>query len=282
MAWITAIAAACMALPLCQEEEAKAPEYRVNPVVADGGNADEFPDNTLPALESALEMGVAWIRVPVQETKDGHLVVVSPNHPAVRKPRVWTMTLEEVLACDMAAPFREAHFLDPEACPPQQALTLDAAFARIQAQTGPVTRLLLVPFPDLTDALIEWIGAHDAAPWVGVQGGSPDSLAKYREASEHLPLFWLRPEVASDQKDLARTEGLGLTAMVYRQVGITPERQQFLQSHGLAVAAQDLSAFLRIEQLLANGLDFVIVPNPRHALLIVEKQKEKQGAGGSP
>ena len=39
-------------------------------VVAHRGNAAEYPENTLPALRSALELGARWIEFDVQLTKD--------------------------------------------------------------------------------------------------------------------------------------------------------------------------------------------------------------------
>lgn len=40
-------------------------------LVAHRGNAAEFPENTLPALRSALEAGIPWVEIDVQLSADG-------------------------------------------------------------------------------------------------------------------------------------------------------------------------------------------------------------------
>ncbi|MCB9890522.1 MAG: glycerophosphodiester phosphodiesterase [Planctomycetes bacterium] len=44
-------------------------------LVAHRGNAAEFPENTIPALESAIAAGASWIEIDVQRTGDGRLVL---------------------------------------------------------------------------------------------------------------------------------------------------------------------------------------------------------------
>ena len=45
-------------------------------LVAHRGNAAEFPENTLPALASALELGVRFLEIDVQLSRDGVPVVI--------------------------------------------------------------------------------------------------------------------------------------------------------------------------------------------------------------
>lgn len=45
-------------------------------VVAHRGNAADFPENTLPALASALEAGIRWVEIDVQLSADGVPFVV--------------------------------------------------------------------------------------------------------------------------------------------------------------------------------------------------------------
>ena len=45
-------------------------------LVAHRGNALEFPENTLPAFESAVQLGCRWLECDVQLTADGTPFVV--------------------------------------------------------------------------------------------------------------------------------------------------------------------------------------------------------------
>ena len=40
------------------------------------GNVDGFPENTMPAFESAYEIGVDMIELDLRMTKDGEIVVI--------------------------------------------------------------------------------------------------------------------------------------------------------------------------------------------------------------
>jgi glycerophosphoryl diester phosphodiesterase len=46
------------------------------PIVAHRGNAAEYPENTLPALQSALDLGAAYVEFDVQLARDGVPVVI--------------------------------------------------------------------------------------------------------------------------------------------------------------------------------------------------------------
>lgn len=47
-----------------------------NGVTAHRGNSGEFPESTLPAIRSALEIGADWVEVDLFRTRDGQLVVL--------------------------------------------------------------------------------------------------------------------------------------------------------------------------------------------------------------
>lgn len=49
-----------------QQQRTRWPE-----LVAHRGNAADFPENTLPALRSALEAGIPWVEIDVQVSADG-------------------------------------------------------------------------------------------------------------------------------------------------------------------------------------------------------------------
>jgi len=44
-------------------------------VTAHRGNSGEFPENTIPAFKSAMDLRVDWVELDVFKTKDGKLVV---------------------------------------------------------------------------------------------------------------------------------------------------------------------------------------------------------------
>lgn len=74
-------------------------------LIAHRGNAAEFPENTLPALRSALELGLRHLRVDVQLTRDGEPVVIH-DHELARtagiEGSVLDLSLAEAVAVEVA------------------------------------------------------------------------------------------------------------------------------------------------------------------------------------
>ena len=74
-------------------------------LIAHRGNAAEFPENTLPALRSALELGLRYLAVGVQLTRDGEAVVLHDHdlrRTADRDGSVLDLSLIEALAVEVA------------------------------------------------------------------------------------------------------------------------------------------------------------------------------------
>lgn len=66
------------------------------------------PENTLPALELAIQLGADGLEIDVQRTADGHLVVIHDatiNRTSNGVGRVVDLTLEELRRCDFTNGF---------------------------------------------------------------------------------------------------------------------------------------------------------------------------------
>ena len=65
------------------------------------GDRKHFPENTMPAMRAAVEMGCDAIETDVRRTKDGHLVLIH-DRDVLRTTNgqgfVDEMTLEEILS----------------------------------------------------------------------------------------------------------------------------------------------------------------------------------------
>ena len=79
-------------------------EYvRTMEVTAHRGASKDFPENTMPAFEGALEMGADWIELDVQQTRDGVLIVMHDSNlrRTTGDPRnIWEVDFKEVAQLD--------------------------------------------------------------------------------------------------------------------------------------------------------------------------------------
>jgi len=76
-------------------------------VVAHRGVHDAIPENTLPAYQKAIDLGVDFVEIDVRTTKDGKFVSIHNDkvdaYAGGTKGRVRDMTLEEVRALDVGS-----------------------------------------------------------------------------------------------------------------------------------------------------------------------------------
>jgi len=72
-------------------------------VIAHRGEHVECPENTLPAIEKAISLGVDWVEIDVRTTKDGKFVLMHDGDLARTtgaKGQIADLTLEELRALD--------------------------------------------------------------------------------------------------------------------------------------------------------------------------------------
>jgi len=75
------------------------PEEKRMFIVAHRGDWREFPENSLPAIESCIARGLPIVEVDLQRTKDGHFVLMhdrSVDRTTTGRGRVNDLTLEEI------------------------------------------------------------------------------------------------------------------------------------------------------------------------------------------
>lgn len=113
---LLAVAAAFVLLSVYSESEISGNLFHdPNPateIVAHRAGAAFAPENTLAALESAIDSGANWAEIDVQQTRDGALIIM---HDANFKrttgydANVWETDLDTVLTLDAGSYFDTAH-----------------------------------------------------------------------------------------------------------------------------------------------------------------------------
>lgn len=83
--------------------------FLLNGVTAHRGNSGEFPENTMPAFESGIEVGADWIELDILRTRDGQLVVIhdeTTSRVGDKMLIVSESTYDELVTVDVASGFR--------------------------------------------------------------------------------------------------------------------------------------------------------------------------------
>ncbi len=75
-----------------------------NGVTAHCGHSSAYPENTITAFRSALELGVDWIELDIRQTNDGQVVVLhdpSTERVATVNLTVSAVTYQELQSVDV-------------------------------------------------------------------------------------------------------------------------------------------------------------------------------------
>ena len=238
-------------------------------VTAHRGNSGEHPENTLPAFESAIALGVDWAELDIHRTKDGKVVVVHDRNTARvgdKNLEITSSTYEELLAVDVAAGFRKAHNKTLEECPAQTIPLLEDVLALFVGQNR--TKLSIQPKTDVVAEAIRIIKKMDAEDVVGFNDGNLDYMSKVKELAPQIPVFWDRPAEADIDRDVQIAREKGFEALVVHHQGLDPAKINKIKAAGLEAGAWTVNELQSMKELLVMGVERIYTDRPRLLMAI--------------
>ena len=243
-----------------------------NGVTAHRGNADELPENTLPAFESAIAIGADWIELDVYLSADSQLVVIHDADTA----RVGDCNLpvagssyDGLRGVDVAHRFREQHQFTFAQCPKGTIPLLTRAIGLVKSQDR--TRLSIQPKSSCVDEAMAVIRAMGVERWVGFNDGDLGKMRRVKELAPEVPVFWDRgPDTNLDDDVRVATEA-GFEAIVMHHTGVTAAKVKRIHAQGLEAGAWTVNDPGDMESLLRLGIDRMYTDVPRRLLGIKER-----------
>src|SRR5690554_5348047 len=178
-------------------------EPPVRGITAHRGNSSEFPENTIPAFESAIALGVDWAELDIHLTKDGKVVVihdVNTDRVGDKSLEVATSTYKELLTVDVATGFRNEQNRSSEEIPPQTIPLLEDVLAVFLKQER--TKISIQPKADCVGEAIQIIERLEAHHIVGFNDGNLAYMSKVKELAPQIPVFWDRPRSEEHTSEL--------------------------------------------------------------------------------
>jgi glycerophosphoryl diester phosphodiesterase len=234
-------------------------------IIAHRGAAGTRPENTLAAVEKALEDQADWVEIDVQETADGEVVVAHDSDfmkQAGVKLKVWNATLADLAEIDIGSWF-------------------DPAYA---AERPPTLRQVLLAAKDRGRVLIElkYYG-HDVELEQRVAGIVDDTAMNDQVAAMSLK----RPGVAKMQQlrpdwphGILAATAIGKLAAVKAdflalntgQITVALVRQA--QAQGKKVYAWTVDEPVTMVRLISMGIDGLITNEPALARAVMQARNE--------
>lgn len=243
-----------------------------NGVTAHRGNSGEFPENTLSAFQSGIDLGADWIELDIFRTTDGRLVVIHDQTTARvgDKPLdVRNVTYQELLTVDVAADFRRRTGQTLQACPPQRIPLLDDVLRLVMQQNR--TRVSIQPKMDCVADAVQLVRERKAERWVGFNDGNLQYMSQVKRLAPELPVFWDRGGQTDIDADIQTARQHGFESLVLHSNGFSAEKVRKIQAAGIAVGAWTVNDPAEMEKLLSMGVDRLYTDHPRQLLALKAK-----------
>ncbi len=235
-------------------------------VTAHRGNSGEWPENTMPAFASGIEVGCDWIELDVYTTKDGKLVVIhdrTTGRVGDKNLVVPESTHAELLTVDVAADFRRRHAKTVEECPPQRIPLLEDVLRLVRKQKQ--TRVSIQPKMDCVGQAVALVKRLGAEAWVGFNDGSLKLMAEVKRLAPGIPVFWDRRRSDVDD-DIRIAREHGFEALVLHYSTVTAEKVGKIKAAGIEAGAWTVNEPAAMKRLLAMGVQRFYTDQPRQLM----------------
>ena len=238
-------------------------------VVAHRGAAGAAPENTLASVRRALDDGADWVEIDVQETRDGHVVVVHDSDfmkLAGNPLKVWEGDLAEIRQIDVGSWF------DPEFAG-QKVPTLEEVLAAVRGRSRLVIELKYYGHDQqLEQRVVDIVESMGMADQVVVMSLKLPGIERLKA---------LRPEwtagllAATALGDLTR---LDLDFLAVNQKLATPAFIKRAHDSGKGVYVWTVDDGLSLSRWMSMGVDGVITNEPALAKDILAQRADLSSA----
>lgn len=253
----------CFSLSVTADDAPRLATFLNNGVTAHRGDSGWFPENTLPAFESGIELGADWIELDILRSKDGKLVVLhdrTTERVGDKNLAVAESSYQELLTVDVATDFRRRMGKSLEECPPLRIPLLQDVLELVMQQNR--TRVSIQPKMDCVAEAIAVVKSLKADSWVGFNDGNSGYMAEVKRLAPDIPVFWDRGAATNIDEDIRIAKQHGFEALVLHHSGVTPEKVHKVKAAGLEVGAWTVNDRATMAMLLDTGVQRLYTDQP--------------------
>ena len=250
-------------------------------VIAHRGDSRNYPENTLPAFRSAVEMGIDVVETDIHITKDGVLVIW--HDPTLERNtdgrgRIEDHTLAELRTYDAGYTFtRDGGKTYPFRGKGVKLITLSEALELCPDERFNID--LKSQEPEIVDRFISVIREHKAENRICAASFHLDNLKKLRKAApdiltsittlEVIPLL-LKEKLHMLPRSFDRKI---IFQVPVRQYGITVVDRRFVEEmhkRDAVVMVWTINDESEMRRLFSIGVDTIMTDNPRLLIKVAE------------
>lgn len=234
-------------------------------VTAHRGDVMRGPENSLSAIDFAIDLECDFVEIDVQETKDGVVVLCHDKDfkRIANEPRnVWDMSLEEVKALDIGQRF-SSDFVGERVPTLQEVIDLTNGKIKLNIELKPTPEQ-----PQLVSRVVSLIQANQFHDQCIVSSLNTDALAEVRSLDENIRLC---ENISIAVGDITKSNVDAFSINSSRLDRATIER---LQSRGFEVhvwTVNDAETMIRFVEL---GVDNMLTDDPALLLKILKERED--------
>ncbi|MBL0049510.1 MAG: hypothetical protein IPP32_15595 [Bacteroidetes bacterium] len=207
-------------------------------VAAHRGNMSIFPENTMPAFASAVDLKCEYIELDIQFTKDAQIVVThdaSAKRVAGLDVVIANSTYKELCELDFGKVFRETQNKTIQEIPYQKLPLLSDVFELIK---NTETSVSIQPKCDgIIKSVFKLAQQHAVVNQIAFNELNCEYLIEARRISNTVSLFWDRLPNTDFENDVYIGKEFNFTALMFVWQALNPEKIKKLQAHGIDVGA---------------------------------------------
>lgn len=232
-------------------------------VIAHRGVSAEAPENTLPAFELALAIGVVEVELDVQLSRDGVPVLFHDRTLDEKTPLRGPLrehSAEELTRADVGSWFDRTHPGEGRRWAGTRLTTLRAVFDAF----GPRLRYHVELKDDLEatpSRVTELIAASGLESRVMLTSFSRAQLERARRAEPKVPLCWLLKPASPERIDEAAGAGFAMVGVDADE--LTEPIVRRAHARGLEIRAYGVETDAEIERALATGCNGMTIDQPQ-------------------
>lgn len=233
-------------------------------VIAHRGASAEAPENTLPALELALELGVGGVECDVRLTRDEVPVLLHDENVSRTTDgtgKVGNMTLEEIRDLDAGAP-RSRRFRGTPVPTLGEALDLLAGRTWVNLELKPPGR----DATRLVDAVLDVVDDRGLADGLLLSSFRPDVLEVARRRDPTHPRALILADAPDD--GLPKEVVEDLDALAFNRAALSEALVDEVHALGKPIFGWTVNSVPEARRLYEIDVDGLITDDPRRILRV--------------
>ncbi|ALO47392.1 glycerophosphodiester phosphodiesterase [Pseudohongiella spirulinae] len=228
-----------------------------------GGVGLDVPENTLPAIQKAIDVGAHLVEIDIRQTKDGHLILMhdaTVDRTTNGSGRVEDMTLDEIKALDAGGWHSDRH-------KGVEVPTLEEALTLMKGKISPDL--------DVKNADVEKLVA--IINKVGIAGESfyHGSIEDSRKLNNLAPEIFLRPSVRNSVDIHQTIRSLWPPLINLNWHAVTEENIRLIHLLGAQAFVNTLETadtLLNVELAAEAGADYIQTDYPDRVIALLREK----------